>query len=293
MRERVLKWRQRRMGTRLVWIESTDGNLRLCRYRNMWVPSEYFIGVAQNTRLQWGEVYLSKDGTCHGVPDCYWHMYKRGEKPETKAQEKKQNEVIAAQLAAQALSVGNWVTHPAQNVGMMPMPISSVMAQQQAMMQYMQNQMLPSPFSYNLTGLAVPADPSPRPKLDTDTRLVHPVSGWRRWSVDCFGMKLKSNNKTVWEPRAKLTAECKRTDEADCDGIHCHCGIYAYKERAASETGENAPSSETHIWGEVWLWGRIVEHEQGFRAQYAYPKAFVRSGIAEQLSEVYGVKLID
>ena len=26
------------------------------------------------------------------------------------------------------------------------------------------------------------------------------------------------------------------------------------------------------IYGEVWLWGTVVEHELGWRAQFAYPK---------------------
>jgi hypothetical protein len=29
------------------------------------------------------------------------------------------------------------------------------------------------------------------------------------------------------------------------------------------------------IWGEVYLWGVVVEHELGWRAQYAYPKNLV------------------
>ena len=28
------------------------------------------------------------------------------------------------------------------------------------------------------------------------------------------------------------------------------------------------------IYGEVWLWGTVVEHQLGWRAQYAYPKNF-------------------
>jgi hypothetical protein len=29
------------------------------------------------------------------------------------------------------------------------------------------------------------------------------------------------------------------------------------------------------IYGEVWLWGTTIEHEQGWRAQHAYPKNFI------------------
>lgn len=28
----------------------------------------------------------------------------------------------------------------------------------------------------------------------------------------------------------------------------------------------------TDVWGEVYLWGHVVEHDWGYRAQYAYPK---------------------
>lgn len=142
--------------------------------------------------------------------------------------------------------------------------------------------------------------------------VVAAISGWRRWSVEMFGEILLSNNGTKWEPCKRLMAECKRQERAaymrayansnplmppmpeedTCKGVRCGCGIYAYKHRITAETQENAPSETTHIFGEVWLWGRIVEHEGGYRAQFAYPKAFVRTGIAERMAHVYGAKLI-
>lgn len=141
-----------------------------------------------------------------------------------------------------------------------------------------------------------------RPALKEEQHLVAAVSGWRRWSVAMFGETLMSNNSTNWKPYEKLTAECKNGgcslyDPAGiggCKGVYCTCGIYAYKNREAAAMGENSPTEYTHVWGEVWLWGRIVECETGFRAQFAYPKAFVRTGgIADRLAHVYGVKLID
>jgi hypothetical protein len=143
--------------------------------------------------------------------------------------------------------------------------------------------------------------------------VVAALSGWRRWSVEMFGEILLSNNLTKWEPRKRLVAECKRKErnaymvaqanmgmipmpyqEGDCcKGIECACGIYAYKLRFDAQSMENAPSMKTHVFGEVWLWGRIVEHQGGYRAQYAYPKAFVRTAISERLAVVYGARLID
>lgn len=32
------------------------------------------------------------------------------------------------------------------------------------------------------------------------------------------------------------------------------------------------PSSVASVYGEVALWGDVIEHERGFRAQYAYPR---------------------
>ena len=41
-------------------------------------------------------------------------------------------------------------------------------------------------------------------------------------------------------------------------------GIYAYKDATALLGFGN-------VQGEVWLWGRVEEHEHGYRAEYAYP----------------------
>lgn len=131
--------------------------------------------------------------------------------------------------------------------------------------------------------------------------VVHALVGWRRWSVTMFGEELMSNNGVKWIPHEKLTAVCKAgpsiVDPAaivtGCRGVECGCGIYSYKEREQAEHGDNAPTTVTHVWGEVWLWGRVIEHKHGFRAQFAYPKAFVNTGgIAARMATVYGVKLI-
>ena len=120
---------------------------------------------------------------------------------------------------------------------------------------------------------------------------IHALVGWRRWSVTMFGETLMSNNNIAWTPYQMLSAQCLN---GSCRGIECGCGIYAYKERKQAEKGDNAPSTVTHIWGEVWLWGRVIEHESGYRAQFAYPKALVNTGgIAQRMAVVYGIKTIE
>lgn len=124
-----------------------------------------------------------------------------------------------------------------------------------------------------------------------ESTVITAIIGWRRWLVTMFGSQLFSNNGTPWEPFQRLTADCAK--RYACQGYTCGCGIYAYKTRELAEKGDNAPSAITHIWGEVWLWGRIIECEHGFRAQFAYPKALVDTGsIAQQVAIAYGVEVI-
>ena len=113
---------------------------------------------------------------------------------------------------------------------------------------------------------------------------------------------LMSNNKTKWNPYEALEAKCLVVELVDaetekpyeCRGVRCTCGIYAYKTQQGAEWGDNRPETDNHIWGEVWLWGRVVEHEKGYRAQYAYPKSLVNTGgIARRLAAIYGCELID
>ena len=50
---------------------------------------------------------------------------------------------------------------------------------------------------------------------------------------------------------------------------NCTCGVYASKSLEQLLTTGYAKCG---IHGEVYLWGTVVEHELGWRAQFAYPK---------------------
>ena len=48
-------------------------------------------------------------------------------------------------------------------------------------------------------------------------------------------------------------------------------------------------------YGKVALWGRVIEHEHGYRAQYAYPQSIVvpasvpnAQNVARALANTYG-----
>ena len=60
-------------------------------------------------------------------------------------------------------------------------------------------------------------------------------------------------------------------DAHEAPQADCTCGVYAAKSLAHLRT---AGYTQYGIHGEVNLWGTVVEHETGWRAQFAYPKNF-------------------
>ena len=153
-----------------------------------------------------------------------------------------------------------------------------------------------------------------------------PIVAWRTWSVhqnppgfDWVDMPLRlmSAHQTIWQPYQQLEArhhfsvaarmyvpdekldtnELQICHSAPCDawnpGTHYGCGIYGVKtaELLCQHLRDIWPT-ETTVIGQVYLWGHIVEHEHGYRAQYAYPKCIVYTGKPENgllLAEQYGI----
>jgi len=111
-----------------------------------------------------------------------------------------------------------------------------------------------------------------------------PIVGYRVWTWGNTGLKSLCGKQ--WHPGQALEARCKasavigtiagRTETAndthDAPEANCTCGIYAAK------TFDHFSSSGYErygIHGEVYLWRKVVEHQLGYRAQFAYPKSLV------------------
>lgn len=100
---------------------------------------------------------------------------------------------------------------------------------------------------------------------------VSPIVAYRVWVLGRSG--LMSLNGEFWPPNQRLEASCKRSP-----GSHepphgaCSCGIYAAK---SADQLQRIGYAKRGVCGEVYLWGTVVEHELGWRAQYAYPKSLV------------------
>ena len=108
---------------------------------------------------------------------------------------------------------------------------------------------------------------------------IMPVVGYRVWSWDAIG--LKSLNGELWMPGQPLSAACRtlagRAEDGlavhDAPQMNCTCGVYAAKSLDCLRAlGYMRYGS---IYGQLYLWGAVVEHQLGWRAQFAYPKKLV------------------
>ena len=113
--------------------------------------------------------------------------------------------------------------------------------------------------------------------------------GWRVWCVVSGGGELRLGSviqDDVWPVGAAFVARCRaheppanrrllREPEGHvAPAAACTCGIYAAREPAGAWTylrGRDEPDTVARVIGRVMLWGRVVEHEDGWRAERAYP----------------------
>ena len=110
---------------------------------------------------------------------------------------------------------------------------------------------------------------------------ISAIVGYRVWQWTADG--LQSLNGEPWFPNRPLVARCRslplgtiagRDDPAHnanpAPRENCTCGVYAAK---SLEHLRGTRYWQYGIHGEVSLWGTVVEHEQGWRAQFAYPRS--------------------
>jgi len=111
------------------------------------------------------------------------------------------------------------------------------------------------------------------------------------WHITPSGVNrgLYSLNNTYWHPRVPMVANTKacmhcvgvgiamemREPELghQAPGENCSCGIYAAKDfEHLKKHGYWDAIGDDRVHGDIYLWGKICEHELGYRAQFAYPK---------------------
>lgn len=125
---------------------------------------------------------------------------------------------------------------------------------------------------------------------------ISPVVGYRVWQWDATG--LRSLNGEKWVAHQPLSAVCRadvggsiaglsksRHNPAELPSFSCTCGVYAAR---TMEHLRQCGYRKLGVHGEVFLWGTVVEHERGWRAQFAYPKTLFLAAdtIPFSLSEI-------
>jgi hypothetical protein len=104
-------------------------------------------------------------------------------------------------------------------------------------------------------------------------QVIEAVPAWRTWTLagskDASEVRLLpiAGDRREWPVGAAKQASCRRRRHDRVPGLDCTCGLYA--------THESDPLRKTRdpgVLGTVALWGRIVEHALGYRAEFAYPQ---------------------
>ncbi len=117
--------------------------------------------------------------------------------------------------------------------------------------------------------------------------LVAPILGWRVWRIAVDGELVSAYTPAGWPCGAPIAARCyEHPGEHEAPDEQCVCGVYACDDANAALF--YAHRSGSAVVGRTKLWGRVVEHEAGWRAERAYPESIYvpREHFAEAAEDV-------
>ncbi len=128
--------------------------------------------------------------------------------------------------------------------------------------------------------------------------VAQPLVGFRRWGArrgalysgifvagrflpnPALGLVAPRVRPVPWPLDEDRVAKCFALRGHDAPHRDCNCGFAAYYELPAEP---DVPAPEA-VWGAIAAWGRVVECEHGFRAQFARPLALLEQ---RNLDDVY------
>jgi hypothetical protein len=96
---------------------------------------------------------------------------------------------------------------------------------------------------------------------------------WRAWSLtgrrDGTDLLLRpvAGRSRPWKPLEPAHAACKHARLHGAPNVDCSCGLHATHDLEILRH-TRTPA----VVGRVALWGRVIEHELGYRAEFAYPQ---------------------
>jgi len=130
------------------------------------------------------------------------------------------------------------------------------------------------------------------------------MRGYRKWEVG--DGRLVSHYNQAWPLRAPARAVCAHCSRAGLpipSGTrHGHfagegCGLYAWSAPELVQRQHTLPGKRIQCWGVVEGWGRVVEHEKGFRTLHMRPLALspmfpVDLRLLEAMAAAYQIPLL-
>ena len=151
------------------------------------------------------------------------------------------------------------------------------------------------------SGISPSSIAKPTPLMLEEAQLIAgPIVGYRGWDVTSDGWLISQivNTTTIWVPGQPNHARCPIPQfHHSVPTSQCSCGLYAYRIRKTFR------KTSRSIQGTVALWGTVIQHKEGYRAEYAYPltlwkptalpmAGFPASNFIDKIGERYGVPVI-
>jgi hypothetical protein len=108
---------------------------------------------------------------------------------------------------------------------------------------------------------------------DAPALCIEPITAWRTWTLrgsrhgtEVWLLPLAGDGKP-WPAASPARASCTRHRSHRVPELGCTCGLHAMREPDPLRRARGPA-----VLGTVSLWGRVIEHVHGFRAEYAYPQ---------------------
>jgi hypothetical protein len=129
-----------------------------------------------------------------------------------------------------------------------------------------------------------PAPPMPQKSPD----YVGTITAWRGWGI-CAGQLVALGHDYDWAPKHAQKAKCQH-ESHQAPQLDCSCGFWSFKTLELL-TKALERYEECSVIGQVEIWGRVIECQNGWRSEYAYPKELwlLDEEGTEHLSWTYGV----
>jgi len=122
------------------------------------------------------------------------------------------------------------------------------------------------------------------------------LTAYRAWRATSQGLVPLGRSINNWLPKRAERATCCRVASHRAPVRDCECGYWSFKSMDLLQKALPDYANNVAVVGSVEIWGRVIECENGFRSEFAYPKELwlVKPGL-EFLSWEYGVpvRMID